>query len=82
MKQMYSQIIIVISLVIFMTNNAFTQDQYIMKWSKEEPSQILPYYTSDCPSVNSNECQKVRLDSENNVIVGGSSLENGNFDFW
>ncbi|MDO8283357.1 MAG: T9SS type A sorting domain-containing protein [Thermodesulfovibrionia bacterium] len=61
-------------------NILFAQDIYTLEWSKTESSQIISY-TEDCPDALSHECQKVRLDSEKNIIVAGSSLENGSFDF-
>lgn len=79
MKPLRSSILIVI-ILIFSENVLLSQEQYFLEWSTEENSQIIPY-TSDCPSVHTHECQKVKLDSENNVIVTGSSKENGNFDF-
>ena len=79
MKTLRPSILIVI-ILIFSGNVLLCQNQYFLEWSNEENSQIIPY-TSDCPSFHTHECQKVRLDSENNVIVTGSSKENGNFDF-
>jgi hypothetical protein len=65
---------------LFAANALFAQELYTLEWSKAESSQILSY-TEDCPDPLTKECQKVRLDSEKHVIVAGSSLENGNFDF-
>lgn len=65
---------------LFAAKVLFAQDIYTLDWSKAEPSQIISY-TEDCSDPLTTECQKVRLDSEKNVIVAGSSLENGDFDF-
>lgn len=73
-------IVIIYVRFLFVLNAVSAQDIYTLEWSKTESSQIIPY-TKDCPDVLTKECQKVRLDSEKSVIVAGSSLENGNFDF-
>jgi Secretion system C-terminal sorting domain len=79
MKQLSSSILIIL-IVVFSGYKCFAQDQYMMEWSQRENSQVIPY-TFDCGSSWTYECQKVRLDSENNVIVAGSSFENGNYNF-
>lgn len=58
----------------------FGQSEYILEWSANENSQISQW-TQDCPNLYLKECQKVRLDAESNVIVAGTSNENGNYDF-
>lgn len=78
MKGLLNLFLVIISFINI--NESFSQNQYTMEWSEGNDSQIIPYVT-DCTSAQSNECQKVRLDSENNVIVGGTSSENGSYDF-
>lgn len=78
MKRLLNIFLVIISVINF--GESLAQNQYIMEWSEGENSQIIPY-TSDCANGNAYECQKIRLDSGNNIIVGGSSFENGNYDF-
>ncbi|MBL86655.1 MAG: hypothetical protein CMO82_08360 [Winogradskyella sp.] len=78
MKKLIS--IILIGIYFISLNDTLAQNQYTMEWSQENNSQVIPY-TSDCANVFSYECQKIRLDSDNNVIVGGNSFESGNSNF-
>lgn len=74
--------ILVLIFSTFASNFALAQEQYQYQlgWSSEVVTE-LPNYTFNCPSGTSTECQKVRLDTEGNVIVAGTSLVNGNYDF-
>ncbi|PKG41295.1 T9SS type A sorting domain-containing protein [Psychroflexus sp. MES1-P1E] len=72
--------LIFILIALFSGNVSSAQDQYTMEWHKEEDTQ-LSNWTFSCVDPLFQECQKIRLDSEDNVIVAGTSLENGSYDF-
>lgn len=78
MKRLLNTFLVIVSFINM--NVSFAQNQYTMEWSEGNDSQITPYVL-DCTNPQLYECQKVRLDLENNVIVSGTSLENGSYDF-
>ncbi len=60
---------IMLMLFLLFPKNSLAQDPYQLEWSNE-------YYTAGL-----NRAKFIKQDSEGNIIVGGDTNENGNFDF-
>jgi hypothetical protein len=75
MKVLHASILILF-IALFTGHISLAQAKYTLEWNNQEYNQV-----SSCAHPYSTECQKVRLDSENNLIFAGTSLENDNYDF-
>lgn len=67
------------TLLLITYTHLLAQPNYELAWSKGENSQINPY-DADCISYINLECQKIRLDTQNDVVVSGISNEQGQWD--
>lgn len=75
---MYFKLTLIILLLINL-NLLLAQPVYELAWSNAENAQIDPF-TADCIRFINLECQKVRLDSQEDVVVSGTSNEEEELD--
>lgn len=66
-------------LLLIAHTHLHAQSNYELTWSNGENSQIMPY-NADCVGYVNLECQKIRLDTQNDVVVSGISNEQGQWD--
>lgn len=74
---------ITISILLFILIfriDSFSQNQFNLEWSENDDASIFPA-TSICVNYYNKECSKVRLDTDENVIVAATTYENNNYDF-